>query len=414
MKKDLDAILAENDLAGLLVVGPGSHNPAMVYLTGGGHLTNADLMRRRGHAGLLFHASMERDEAAKSGLETRSYNLYPLGDLLKETGGDRFRAVVLRYQRMLHDAGLTKGRVALFGKIDLGLGYSIFSALQEAMPELTFVGDLENKVLQQAMMTKDESEVARIRHVGQVTQAVVEKVADFLSGHKVRDGILVEPDGKAVTIGDVKSLINLWLAERGVENPDGTIFAIGRDAGVPHSSGNPEDALRLGQTIVFDIFPCEAGGGYYHDLTRTWCLGYAPDEAMALYEDVKAVYDQVVSELQPGVQFSLYQKRVCELFEDRGHPTILNQPETEEGYVHSLGHGVGLNIHERPFSGITAPAEDVLAPGSIITIEPGLYYPLRGLGVRLENTYWVRPDGKIETLVNPSMDLVIPVKGTIG
>jgi Xaa-Pro aminopeptidase len=334
-----------------------------------------------------------------------------LSDLLKETGGDRFRAVVLRYQRMLSDSGLTAGRIALFGKIDLGLGFSIFSALQEAMPEVTFVGDLENKIMQNAMMTKDDGEVARIRRVGEVTQAVVEKVADYLSGQRVRDEILIKADGEALTIGEVKGLINLWLAERGVENPEGTIFAIGRDAGVPHSSGNPEDVLRLGRTIVFDIFPCEAGGGYYHDLTRTWCLGYAPDETVALYEDVKQVYDQVVSELRPGEPFNRYQKRVCELFEGQGHPTILHQPETEEGYVHSLGHGVGLHIHERPFSGMTAAAEDVLAPGSIITIEPGLYYPSRGLGVRLENTVWVRPDGAIETLVMPSMDLVIPVKG---
>jgi Xaa-Pro aminopeptidase len=209
----------------------------------------------------------------------------------------------------------------------------------------------------------------------------------------------------------VKGLINLWLAERGVENPEGTIFAIGRDAGVPHSSGNASDLLRLGQTIVYDIFPCEAGGGYFHDLTRTWCLGYAPDDVMALYEDVRSVYDTIVSELKPGLEFALYQKRTCELFEEKGHPTILKTPEAEEGYVHSLGHGVGLYIHERPFSGITAAPDEILAPGTIITIEPGLYYPSRGMGVRLENTYWVRPDGAFETLVNPALDLVLPVKG---
>ena len=94
-----------------------------------------------------------------------------------------------------------------------------------------------------------------------------------------------------------------------------------------------------------------------------------------------------------------------------GHPTILKTPETEEGYVHSLGHGVGLHIHERPFSGVTAAPDEILSPGTIITIEPGLYYPSRGMGVRLENTYWVRPDGAFETLVNPALDLVLPVKG---
>ena len=95
------------------------------------------------------------------------------------------------------------------------------------------------------------------------------------------EDMLIGRDGEPVTIGQVKGLINLWLAERGAENPEGTIFAIGRDAAVPHSSGNPSDILRLGQTIVFDIYPCEAGGGYFYDFTRTWCLGYAPDDVQA-------------------------------------------------------------------------------------------------------------------------------------
>jgi Xaa-Pro aminopeptidase len=411
MREELDTIMQENDLDGLLIVGPGSHNSPMVYLTGGGHFTSADLIRRKGHGGVLFHAAMERDEAAKSGLETRSYSLYPFNELLKVTDGDRFQAYILRYQRMLQDAGLTSGRIALYGQTDLGVGFSIFSALQAAMPGLTFVGDLENKVLKRAMMTKDAGEVERIRRAGQITQAVVEKTADFLTTQKAKDGVLVKSDGQPVTIGEVKGLINLWLAESGLENPEGTIFAIGRDAGVPHSSGNAADLLRLGQTIVYDIFPCEAGGGYYHDLTRTWCLGYATDEVLKLYEDVRSVYETLVRELKLGLHFGIYQKRTCELFEAMGHPTVLNTPETEEGYVHSLGHGVGLNIHERPSSGMTASSEDFLVPGVIFTLEPGLYYPSRGMGVRLENTYWVRPDGVFKTLVNPSMDLVLPVKG---
>jgi Xaa-Pro aminopeptidase len=409
MKDDLDKILAENDLEAMLIVGPGMHNPAMVYMTGGGHLTSADLIRRKGHKGILFHASMERDEALKSGLETRGYNQYPFGDLLKEAGGDRFRAVVLRYQRMFQDAGLSEGRVALYGRIDVGIGYSLFTALQEALPKLTFVGDLENKVLQQAMMTKDPDAIERIRQMGKVTADVVQRTADFLTGQRVRDNHLEKKDGQPLTIGEVKGQINLWLAESGAENPESTIFAIGRDAGVPHSSGNDADILELGKPIVFDIYPCEAGGGYFHDLTRTWCLGHAPDDVYALYEQVLGVYQTISAELKVNEPFNSVQVRTCELFEKMGHPSVLSTPETEVGYVHSVGHGVGLYIHERPFSGATAPADDILAPGVVMTLEPGLYYPDRGMGVRLENTYWVRPDGVFETFVNPPMDLVIPV-----
>jgi Xaa-Pro aminopeptidase len=180
---------------------------------------------------------------------------------------------------------------------------------------------------------------------------------------------------------------------------------------VPHSVGNPADTLRLGQTIVFDIFPCEAEGGYYYDFTRTWCLGYAPDKVQQLYNQVLGVYRQVTRELEVNAPYADYQKRTCDIYESQGHPTIQTNPNTVSGYVHSVGHGVGVRIHEKPWSGSTASTTDILAPGSVFTIEPGLYYPERGMGVRLEDTWYVRPDGHMEVLAPYPMDLVLPVKG---
>jgi len=410
MKNDLDALMEANDIDALLVTGPAQHNPAMYYFTGGWHISQADLIKKRGQAPVLFYNSMERDEAAKTGLQTKDLGDFRLRDLLKESNGNQIKATALRYQKMLEELGITSGRVALFGKAEAGAAYAIFSGLEKALPGLSIVGQLDDSLLMQAMATKDEGEIERMRHMGQVTTAVVGQVADFLTAHRVKDEVLVKPDDQPLTIGDVKSRINLWLAERGAENPEGTIFAIGRDAGVPHSAGTPSDPLRLGQTIVFDIFPCEAGGGYYYDFTRTWCLGYAPDEALALYEDVYTVYREILDSLEPGVHCPDYQRRACELFEERGHPTIEKNPQTQEGYVHSLGHGLGLNVHERPWFGRNANAEDRLDPGSVVTIEPGLYYPERGLGVRLEDTVWMRPDGKPEILADFPLDLVLPMK----
>lgn len=413
MKTDIDAIMQANDIDVLLVTGPAQHNPAMVYLTGGGHLTNADLIKKRGEAGVLFYASMERDEAASAAarynLITRSYAGYTYADMLKEADGDRVRAVALRYRHMLADLGVTSGRVAIYGLWDLRIALPVFFELQRQLPEISLVGDLADSILGSAMATKDEQEIERIRQMGKITTTVVGKTADYLSSRPVRGEVLVGENDEPLTIGRVKALINLWLAEQGAENPEGTIFAIGRDAGVPHSSGNPDDLMRLGQTIVYDIFPCEAGGGYFYDFTRTWCLGYAPDEVLKVYEDVNSVFRTIMSELKPGVQFGEYQTRTCDLFETMGHPTIKTSPQTEEGYVHSLGHGLGLHVHERPFSGSSALPEDKLAPGSVFTIEPGLYYPERGMGVRLEDSVWLRPDGKFEILAPYPLDLVLPV-----
>jgi Xaa-Pro aminopeptidase len=261
-----------------------------------------------------------------------------------------------------------------------------------------------------AMETKDEHEVERIRRMGAITIEVVELVREYLTSCDVReDEVLLKDDGTPLTVGDIHSKIRLWVAERGAELPSGFIFAQGRDAGVPHSSGTASDVMQLGRTIVFDIYPAEAGGGYYFDFTRTWSLGYATPEAQELYDQVEEIFDKLNDNFDLNASFKEYQRMTCEYFESKGHKSQLNTKSPRDGYVHSLGHGVGLNIHERPISSLQAE-DQRLAAGVVITSEPGLYYPEKGMGFRIEDTLWVRPDGKFETLVEYSYDFVLPMK----
>lgn len=411
MKADLDRFMKDHKIDVLLVAGNAQHNPAMVYLTGGGHINDAILIKKRGQDAILFHNSMERDEAARTGLKTVSYSKYPLADLLKEASGNHAEAMAIRLQKMFNELRITSGRVGLYGENDVGSFYSLFSRVQQLMPKLIFEGFFKDEILLNARMTKEPAEIERIRQMGKVTVDVVGKTADFLTSQKTKKGLLVHKDGSSITIGEVKRKINLWLAEHGVENPEGTIFAIGRDAAVPHSTGTAGAALRLGQTIVYDIFPCEAGGGYFYDFTRTWCLGYAPDPVAKLYENVKSVYNTVTSELKMNAPFANYQKRTCELFEAMGHPSIMSTPGIEKGYVHSLGHGIGLQVHEKPWCTMVNPSpSDILAPNSVFTLEPGLYYPEKGMGVRIEDSLLATEDGEFEILADFPKDLVLPLK----
>jgi Xaa-Pro aminopeptidase len=280
------------------------------------------------------------------------------------------------------------------------------------LPDLEVVGEArEDSIFMRAMETKDESEVARIRKMGAITTDVVRRVAELLTTCDVRaDEVLLNGDGAPLTVGDIHSKIRLWVAEHGAELPSGFIFSIGRDAGIPHSSGNPSDLITLGKTIVFDIYPAEAGGGYYYDFTRTWSLGYATPEAQELYGQVKEIYDILNDNFDLNVPFKNYQKMTCEYYESKGHQTPLNTKAPIEGYVHSLGHGVGLNIHERPFSSLLTGEDHRLAPGVVVTSEPGLYYPEKNMGFRIEDTYWVRPDGRMELLAEYPYDFVLPMK----
>ena len=411
MKSEIDALMQSKNLDAILVVGSADHNPPMVYLTGGSHVSAATLIKKRGEPAVLFCNDMERDEAAKSGLKIIPYSTYDFDELMKEANGDSALALAIRYKRMFADRGV-HGRVAIYGNTEFGSAFASFTQLQKLVPEIELVGEMfYDSLFMKAMETKDATEMKRIRRMGSITTEVVRRTAEYLTGCVVRaDEVLLNTTGTPLTIGEVKAKINLWVAELGAENPEGTIFAIGRDSGVPHSAGNPPDLLRLGQTIVFDIYPCEAGGGYFYDFTRTWSLGYATPEAQKLYDEVKTVYDRLRDEFDLNAPLRDYQRLLCEWFEENGHDTPLHTPAPVHGYVHSFAHGVGLNIHERPWSGLTASDDNILKPGVVFTTEPGLYYPEKGLGVRIEDTYQVRPDGMIEVLAEYPYDFVLKMK----
>jgi Xaa-Pro aminopeptidase len=412
MKSDLDTLMQDKKLDAIFVVGNATHNPPMYYLTGGGHVSAATLIKQRGQPSVLFCNDMEREEAAKSGLQCISYSSYPYDKLLKQADGDPALASAMRYQRMLTDLNLERGRIGIYGFSDVGSALIVFDHLRRLLPNLELIGETrDDSLFMYAMETKDEAEVARIRKMGKITTTVVARVAAYLTACEVReDEVLLKEDGSPLTIADVKSRIDLWLAELGAENPEGCIFAIGRDAGIPHSVGTPTDLICLGRTIVFDIYPCEAGGGYFYDFTRTWSLGYATPEAQSLYDEVKAVFDKVMDNIDLNAPFKGYHRLVCEEYEKNGHKTPLNTPAPVEGYVHSLGHGLGLNVHERPWSGLTASDDNILKPGVVVTCEPGLYYPEKGMGVRIEDSLWVRPDGKVEILAKYPYDFVLTMK----
>jgi Xaa-Pro aminopeptidase len=232
---------------------------------------------------------------------------------------------------------------------------------------------------------------------------------DFIASHRASGDMVVDDAGAPLTIGAVKRFVLHALLDHDLEDT-GMIFAQGRDAGFPHSRGQADQALRLGQTIVFDLFPREAGGGYHHDMTRTWCIGHAPPAAQALYDDVMAAFDAALAAYAVGAPTHHMQEAVQTLFEERGHPTLRSDPGTMAGYVHSLGHGVGLEIHERPAISHMLRG-DVFRVGNCITIEPGLYYPERGMGVRVEDLFIIDEGGALGSLTPFRKDLVLPLRG---
>lgn len=411
MKNDLEKIMERENIDALWIMGAASHNPSMNYFTGSAHVSGADLIMIRGKEPIIFCNAMEREEAAASGFKTIVTAKYGFLKILEESQGNLTVAGAKLLKMMFEEVEFTKGRISVYGKVEVGPVLGILNHLEMMLPEIEFIGEGSDSILLEARATKDDHEIERIREMGKITTGVVGKTAEYLQSCQVNeDEILLQKNGEPLTIGAMHKKINYWLAEGGVENPLGCIFAMGRDAGIPHSAGTHEDAIRLGKTIIFDIYPQEMGGGYFFDFTRTWCLGYAPKPETQIFEDVKAVYQTIMEEMKMGEPAVSFQERTCELFEAQDHRTIRQDSQLESGYVHSLGHGLGLNVHERPWFSKRGSDSDLLLAGSVVTIEPGLYYPDEGMGCRLEDTVWVRPDGKMEILANYPYDLVLPMK----
>ena len=412
MKSDLPRLMAARNLDALVVLGPdglGAANTAFTYFTSATHVTNGTIVVKRTSEQVettLVHNPMERDEAARTGMQLVSVADYRMQDIIRQMNGDRLAARVEFTRRLFADLGVS-GRVGFYGADSVGPTFAFLDALSgEEFVEV--VTEYENDVISQARKTKDAQEVAHIREACRLTEQVIGQTRDFLRAYPVKDDTLVKPDGSPLTVADVKAFIRREEAAAGLDDP-GCIFSIGRDAGVPHSSGNPADPIRLGQTIVFDIFP-RLIGGYYADITRTWCLGYASDEVMRAYDVVMKVHDTLAAAFNTARFSYEFQEQACDIFEAAGHRTIRQDMGLANGFVHSLGHGFGLDVHEPPSMSLKGMRPDErLEVGTIITDEPGLYYPDKGWGIRVEDDYWCNPSGQFERLTNFDRDLVVPM-----
>ena len=405
MKSDIDRLMQERGFDAIVITGQAMENPAMLYMTNRAHITSGIVIKQRGKPPVLLCNPMEREEGAKSGLETLTFNDFDLYKLVHELGSG-YEATLRMYANIFERYGVA-GTVSFYGLGDPGRSFRMLSELGKRLPNITITGETETSLFDLAYATKDADEMAAIKSVAARANAVMGEVVAFLRGHAVANDRLVKADGKPLTIGEVKRFIQERLMAVGLEEGDPSIFAIGRDAGIPHSRGEDGDHLELGKSIIFDLFPRERGGGYFHDMTRTFCLGYATPEINRLYDEVMAAFQAVTAALQVGQPCKKYQEMVCDYFEARGYPTIKSNPSTTDGYVHSLGHGTGLQIHSYPRLG--AVSDDVFEPGQVFTVEPGLYFPEKGYGVRIEDSFYIDEGGQFHSLSPYSKELVLVV-----
>jgi Xaa-Pro aminopeptidase len=407
VRQDLDRLMQERGLAGTVVLANDRYSPAFHYVTG-----------QRIHYGLYFrapdgrahliHDAMERDQAALVGCDHSSFAQQGLPRLI-EAEGHPARGMAKLIADTCATLGM-EGKIAFFGELGMGYANTLLTRALELNPKLRVDHEWPD-ILSVARMTKSEDELEAIRHASRGVMAAYNGLRAFLTTLK-RDGEHFRANGSGpVTLGQLRQLLHAQFIAHGLAEDGESIVSQGRDAGVPHNRGNDAELLRAGAPLLIDIFPGEAGGGYHSDFTRTLCVGTAPDPLKRLYVDVHDAFRSVMDTLAVGAPCRSYQEKVCDVFEQRGHATLRTNDTTQEGYVHGLGHGVGLAVHEAPRLGGPPSNTATLEPGMVFSVEPGLYYPSRGLGVRIEDLVAVRKDGTFENLTPAPYDLEIEPRG---
>jgi Xaa-Pro aminopeptidase len=404
VKRDLDGLLRERNLAAAVLLQGETPSASFRYVTAAqGHLLGI-LLLRPGETPFLVHGAMERDAAARTGFQLADYGSLGYRRILEEEGTPN--KATARLLEFLLRRFRVKGRVLVAGTEEVGRHYHILRRLAERMPEIELAEDEPLGLVEAARATKDEEELSAVRSVASVCERAYERIRGMLGGGRL-EGARLRDAGGWVTIGRLRREVRRLFFEAGLAEPHGNIIAMGRDAGVPHNEGNDADVVEQGRPIIIDLYPQQAPGGYYFDITRTYCVGRAPDELRAIHGVVREAVERAVGALALGSPARSYQEQICEFFESRGHKTIRQDERLVEGYVHGLGHGIGLDIHERPNLGGPTHNRDLILPGSLFTVEPGLYYPSRGLGVRIEDVIYAREDGSFENLSRVPYDLEI-------
>ena len=236
--------------------------------------------------------------------------------------------------------------------------------------------------------SKNETELGGIRRAQKACETALDAARDLLRRAQP-NGAGLEVDGAPLTSERIKRVIEGVFADHDVEASE-MIVSHGPQTAVGHDMGSGQ--IRPNEPIVFDLFPKDKQTGCYADMTRTYVIGEPSDEVKEWYGLVKTALDRSTAEVKPGANGRKLFELVCGIFQKAGYKTALNKEPgevLEDGFIHGLGHGVGLEVHELP--SMSRTGHD-LVPGDVITIEPGLYRSGYG-GLRLEDLVLVTKDG---------------------
>lgn len=351
----------------------------MVFLLYGNSYVDQDLFFRTGflthsaayvsRGDLLLVNEMERSRAEEESSVESVVTLEEMGCEDGAGGKGRRRSLVLCVAELLEDLGVEEVSVPP------NMSAFIYRGLSEFL-EVEVEGDL----LLEERRRKSPKQIDAVRRAVSAAEAAIKRAATVV-GNSSPNGETLTYRGELLTSEVLRREMEHALVDRGCEAED-VIAASGRGSHRPHWRG--AGPVKTSGSLVLDVFPRLRDERYCGDVTRTLVLGDNP-RAEEMLDAVIYALETAEEVSAPGSECSEVHRVAEEALELRGFET-----GDGEGFVHSVGHGVGLDVHEPPR--LSSSSDEVLEIGDVFTIEPGLYFRDVG-GVRVEDTFAVTSGG---------------------
>ncbi len=385
MRDDLDTILAGKGAEALLLYSDSYREANMYYLTKFLAPDPFIFLKRVDADPVLVVNQMEYIRAQKQSIikDVRSYLDYNYNEAVKSAKEPHLGA-------MKFIAKVAEEELGVGTEICVPPNFPVIAA--DVLREEGLTINPMFGVVEKARETKDVNEVEQIKAVQAVNEEVTSEAIEIIGNSDVGSNGTLHFNGEPLTIGRIKSFFGSKLLENGCIPEEDIIVACGPKSSDPHYLGKPEDKLRADQPIIVDIFPRSIQKRYWTDMTRTLVKGRASSKLKEMFETVSEAKSASLDAIQAGALVNQVYDVCCDVIERAGYETTRGGKRITKGMSHSLGHGVGLQIHESPR--INELSTGILREHNVVTVEPGLYDPQIG-GVRLEDIIEVTKTGYV-------------------
>ncbi|MGE8204484.1 M24 family metallopeptidase [Heyndrickxia sp. NPDC080065] len=285
---------------------------------------------------------------------------------------------VIQHKGLIHEEVAKQIETLGIKKLGFEKDYVTFSDYQ--VYQQSFKAELlpVSNLIENLRLIKTESEIKILKEAADIADAAFKHILDFIK--------------PGVTELEVSNELEFFMRKAGATSSSfNTIVASGARSALPHGVAS-DKVIEKGDFVTLDYGALHKG--YVSDITRTVAVGEPSDKLKEIYDIVLESQLLSVEKIKPGMTGIEADAIARGLITEKGYG---------EYFGHSLGHGIGLEVHEGP--GLSVRSDIVLQPGMVVTIEPGIYLPEIG-GVRIEDDTLITENSN-ETLTHSTKDLII-------